>query len=166
MLDYDYEAQFGELIESLVWEIELPAQWSDFFVERGALSTLPEDERRRHQRMRVRVRGALWFLEPLPFLKRSHEPIGIYTREFSCKGIGFLTAKQMYPEEVVRVVLPTLWLDVRVVQTRRFTPQCYLAGAELVRRYEPSSAAFKKPERPQKPLSDAEQSVLQPPRVH
>src|SRR6056297_3068734 len=76
MLDYDYEAQFGELIESLVWEIELPAQWSDFFVERGALSTLPEDERRRHQRMRVRVRGALWFLEPLPFLKRSHEPIG------------------------------------------------------------------------------------------
>jgi len=162
MLDDDYKTRFGELIQSLSWDIELPVQWNDFFAERGALGTLPEDERRRHQRMRVRVRGALFFLEPLPFLQRTRDPIGIYSREFSRRGLGFLTSQQIFPEEVVRIVLPTFWLDVRIVQTRRFSPKCYLAGAQLVRQYAVSLEAFDKPKRAAQSSFDAEHSASEP----
>lgn len=145
MLDDDYETRFGQLIRSLDWDIELPPEWGDFFAERGKLGTRLEDDRR-HQRMMVRVYGALWFTGPLPSLPRPDTPVGIYTRDFSRRGFGFLSSMQLFPEEIVRVVLPTFWVEVRIVRARRFTASCYLAGAELVSQHDPSPEAFARPE--------------------
>jgi len=66
MLEDDYSSRFNELIESILWEIELPRDWSDFFDQRGDTATFNGDVRH-NRRMMVRTYGALWFDSPIPF---------------------------------------------------------------------------------------------------
>jgi hypothetical protein len=68
--------------------------------------------------------------------------VGTYTRDFSRWGCGFLTTEQLFPEERVRIVLPTFWVQLLVVRTRRITSKCYESGGKLIRTYEPDPRAF------------------------
>ena len=141
MLEVDYSAKFGELLSSVSWEIELPIEWSDYFEERGEVASYVEDQRN-NQRLKVRTHGLLWFEKTLPFLNRKCDVMGIYTRDFSRHGCGFLTPFQLYPEEQVRIVLPTFWVNLHVVRARRITSKCYEVGAQLLRRMDPDPTAF------------------------
>lgn len=141
MLEVDYSTKFDELLSSVSWDIELPIEWSDYFEERGEVASYVEDQRN-NQRLKVRTHGLLWFDRTLPFLKRESGVVGIYTRDFSRHGCGFLMPFELYPEEQVRIVLPTFWVHLHVVRARRITSKCYEVGATLLRRMDPDPIAF------------------------
>ncbi len=143
MLEIDYSTQLGELIQSVDWDIELPVEWSDYFEQRGEVASYVDDDRN-NQRLKIRTHGILWFDESLPFRPRSESPLGIYTRDFSRQGAGFLSPFEIYPEEKVRIALPTFWVQLHVVRSRRITSKCYEIGAILVQRLDPSPDAFQK----------------------
>ncbi|MGI9472504.1 MAG: hypothetical protein ACR2NZ_13265 [Rubripirellula sp.] len=145
MLGIDYSTQLGQVIASIDWCIELPIEWSDYFQQRGEHCSYADDERN-NQRLKIRAFGALWFDQSLPFRPRSSAPMGIYTRDFSRQGAGFLAPVELYPEEHVRIVLPTFWVQLRVVRTRRITAQCFEIGAVLLKRHDPGNEAFVIPE--------------------
>ena len=106
MLDIDYPTQFGQLIESVDWDLELPVEWKDYFDQRGEVASYADDSRA-SQRLMIRTHGILWFERSLPFCTRGADPIGVYTRDFSRNGTGFLCPFEIYPEEDIRIVLPT-----------------------------------------------------------
>lgn len=141
MLEIDYSTQLGDLIQSVDWDIELPVEWSDYFDERGEVASYVDDDRN-NQRLKIRTHGILWFDQSLPFCNRSENPLGIYTRDFSRQGAGFLSPFEIYPEERVRIVLPTFWVQLHVVRARRITSKCYEVGAMLVHRFDPGPDAF------------------------
>ena len=141
MLEIDYSTQLGELIKATDWDIELPMEWSDYFDQRGEVASYSDDERH-NQRLKIRTHGILWFEGPLPFCPRPTSPLGIYTRDFSRHGTGFLSPFEIYPEEKVRIALPTFWVQLHVVRARRITSKCYEIGSTLIQRHDPSPEAF------------------------
>lgn len=141
MLEERYSKQFHELVSSIDWDIELPLEWADYFQDRGEVASYADDERN-NQRLKVRAHGILWFEKGLPFCPRTKEPMGIYTRDFSRNGVGFLSPFQIYPDEQVRIVLPTFWMQLEVVRARRITSRCFEIGAKLKLRHDPSLDAF------------------------
>jgi hypothetical protein len=141
VLEIDYSTQLGTLIGSIDWDIELPVEWSDYFEQRGEIASYADDERH-NQRLKIRTHGVMWFDTSLPFRPRSADPIGIYTRDFSRHGAGFLTPMEVYPEEQVRITLPTFWVQLHVVRARRITSKCYEIGATLIQRHDPTPEAF------------------------
>lgn len=144
MLEADYSEQFCRLVNEIDWDIELPIEWKDYFQDRGETTCFTDDERI-NRRLKVRTHGILWFENSLPFCPRTKEPVGVYTRDFARHGIGFLTPFQIYPEEHVRIVLPTFWIQVEVVRTRRITSKCYEIGSKLIWKHDPSLDAFTPP---------------------
>lgn len=154
MLDFDYSAGFAALIRAIDWRIRLPPEWDVFFHEKGIASSCHADPRR-HQRMNVRTPGLLWFERPLPAFPRDRSPVGIYTRDLSRRGLGLVTPMQLYPEEIIRAVLTTFWVEVRVVSCRRVSEACYIAGTELISQHAPGRAAFRTPDRNPVDATDA-----------
>ena len=148
MLEIDYPTRYRELIQSVDWDIELPVEWSSFFDEKGEVNSFAEDQRS-NKRLKVRTHGLLHFEESLPFVSRPAEFVGTYTRDFSRQGCGFLVSFEVFPEERVRIVLPTLWMQLLVVRTRRITSKCYEIGGQLLHRYDPAPEAFRVDAEPQ-----------------
>lgn len=141
MLEIDYSTQFNQLIEQIAFDIELPIEWKDYFDQRGEVTSFAEDERN-NKRLKIRTHGVMWFDHSLPAYPRPENPVGIYTRDFSRQGSGFLSPFELYPEEKVRVLLPTFWVQLHIVRVRRITSKCYEIGAFLQNRYDPSMDAF------------------------
>ena len=141
MLDSDYPTQFADLIQSVHWDIELPMEWEDFFEQRGEVPSYMDDNRS-SQRLKVRTYGIAYFEGSLPFRSRSPQPMGIYTRDFSRNGTGFISPVEIFPEECIRVVLPTFWCQLHVHRCRRITSKCYEIGAALTSRHDPNMMAF------------------------
>lgn len=141
MLDNDYSTQFRQVIDSVDWQIELPSQWKGYFQERGEVPSFPQDDRF-NQRLKARAHGLLWFEQALPMRPRTGDPIGVYSKDFSRNGVGFLSSMELFPEEYVRLVLPTFWVQLRVMRARKMTDHCYEIGAILVGRHDPCSEAF------------------------
>ena len=141
MLEEHYSAKFRELVSSTNWEIELPVEWIGYFDHRGEMASYCDDQRN-NQRLKIRAHGLLGFERDLPFRPRTNEPVGIYTRDFAKNGVGFLAPLEIYPEERVRILLPTFWVQLEVVRARRITSKCYELGARLRRRRDPSLDAF------------------------
>lgn len=141
MLEIDYSTQFGEMIQQMAWDIELPIEWKDYFDQRGEVTSFAEDERN-NKRLKIRTHGVMWFDHTLPAHPRAESAVGIYTRDFSRQGSGFLSPFEIYPEEKVRVLLPTFWVQLKVVRARRITSKCYEIGSFLLSRHDASAEAF------------------------
>ena len=141
MLEGDYLAQLAKLTGDVDWDIELPRQWSNFFDEKGHAPTCPSDERH-NQRYRLRTHGLMYFVNPLPAFPRTKKPVGVYTCDFSRHGCGILSSAPLFPEEQIRVLLPTFWTVLTVVRVRRITKRCFEIGLKLNKRFDPSEEAF------------------------
>lgn len=141
MLAVDYRTKLDQLIHSIDWKIKIPDEWADYFEDTGRPTTFADDQRH-NQRLKIRTCGILWFEKAIPMKSRTRDPIGIYTRDFSRQGTGFLSPCEIYPEEHVRIVLSTFWVQLRVARARRINSQCYEIGAVLSRQHEPGSDAF------------------------
>ena len=142
MLEIDYSQRLNDLFAQVQWDIQLPDEMSDYFANNGEASiSFPTDERS-NQRIRIRTRALLWSEVALPFRPRHLAPSGIYTRDFSRTGAGFLSAIEFFPEEELRVVLPAFWVRLRVTRVRRLGDSCYEVGTTLLQKYAPSDDAF------------------------
>lgn len=146
MLDWDYSTLVEKLLDEVGCEITLPLTWSNFFQQSGPLPSAPGDKRR-HQRVRVRVPGLMYFEQRLPCLDRPCVPTMIFTADFSRRGVGLIAAEQIYPEEVLRIVLPTFWGTIRVVRCHLIGESCYSVGGRLIARRDPDVKAFELPRR-------------------
>jgi len=125
----------------VTWNIDLPAEMARYFEETGASSVLTDDERH-GQRRKVRTLAIMRPERTLPSVPRSKDPVGVYSKDFSRHGCACIASSQVYPEEIVRILLPTLWLRVLVVRGRRLGSSCYEFGGELLEQHQPSVAAF------------------------
>lgn len=141
MLGEHYPNLLAKLIDRAVWSITLPETHRNFFKERGQAMSVA-GEQRNAGRTRVRTRGILIYEQPLPTIPRPRRCIGIYTGDFSHNGIGFLTPHQLFPQESVRILFPTFWMQVQVVRARRLGQRCFEIGGTLIRRCDPSEDAF------------------------
>ncbi len=145
MLEIDYSQRLADLFTQTSWNIELPEGLGDFFLNNGeAAMSFPDDERT-NQQIRIRTEALLWSEVALPFRPRESDPIGIYTQDFSRTGMGFLSSIEFYPEEEVRILVPSFWVQVRIARTRRLGKACYETGAILIRKHSPSVDAFNVP---------------------
>lgn len=154
MLDRDYAAVIDKLLETLKCRIRLPETWDDFFRLSGPAPAYPGDERA-HQRIRVRAAGLLYFERPLPTIPRPAVPSVIYTSDVSRRGLGLIADTQIFPEEVVRVVLPSFWVRMTVMRCSRVGPACYNFGGTLLSRMSPGREAFLMPNHSAKPATAA-----------
>ncbi len=141
MLDTDYQRHLGSLIQGVPCQIELPEELQSFFEESGPMSVC-ENDRRRGVRTRVRTRGILIPTRWLPSMPRTTAPIAIYTKDFSKTGFGFLSDRQFFPGEEVRILLATFWMDIAVRRCRRLGECCYESGGSLLQQHDPSPGAF------------------------
>lgn len=141
MLDFDYPIHYAGLIESINWNIQLPSALKGFFDESGIAEEC-SPEKRGAQRRIVRMKGALVIDRGLPMISREKRFIGVYTKDFSKDGCGILSPIQWFPEEVVRLVLPTFWLKLRVNCCQKLGNNCFQIGLELLNRRDPDRAAF------------------------
>lgn len=134
MLDQDYSNKLCKLMDQTSWKIELPTRMEDFFQKNNHSHSMPSD-RRGGQRMRARTRGVLLPEVQLPAFPREGKHIGIYTNDFSRNSFGIISPIQFWPEEVIRILLPTLWMSGRVVRVRYLGPHCFEIGCMLICRY-------------------------------
>jgi len=141
MLDFDYSKHFADIVQTISWDIKLPEDWSDFFEQSGVAPQIGP-ERRGNQRRLVRVRGLMCFDQPLPSIEREQRLFGVYTKDFSKKSCGLVSPIELYPEEEVRLILPTFRLKLRVAAARRRSQNCYEIGLILLNRFDPDRSAF------------------------
>lgn len=141
MLGFDYTNQFNELVESVDWKIELPPTWENFFSERGPCCSYSGYGRKNH-RIKARSYGLMRFEKAWKLLNRPTPVVGIYTKDFSSRGCGFVLPTQVYPEEVLRIILPTFRLTLRVARCYRMNEHCFETGGVLIHQSGPSEDAF------------------------
>lgn len=141
MLGNDYKEQLDHLIKQVDWLIELPENQPRFFQESGPTAGV-EGDQRRAPRLIIRTRCIMIPELPLPAFPRSLEPQGVYTSDISRHGLGIVAPIQLYPEERIRIILPTFWMQVIVARARRLGDHCCQIGATLVSRHDPSMDAF------------------------
>ena len=141
MLECSYTQRFRQLIRAIDWTIEQPDSWCDYFSDQGE-SLAFEGDVRRNRRIKVRAHAAAWIELGLHSVERPTDPLGIHTRNFSPRGCGLLSPVQIFPEEKLRLVLPTFWMMARAVRCRRISARCYDVGVVLIRQFDPSDEAF------------------------
>jgi len=141
MLEFNYSEQLDSLIQRLDWRIELPPDWVKFFEESGTSASVAGDKRN-NSRMCIRTLAVSHYETTLPSIPRAAETLGVYIRDFSRRGCGLISPVQMYPEEIVRIVLATFWIRLKVVRARRVGPACYEIGGELIEQNQPGPEAF------------------------
>lgn len=146
MLDVDYSNRLAALSAQVRWGVTLPDHMQRFFEESGAQLTTVVGDQRRSVRLKIRTKAILYSEGVLPSVPRDVEPIGVYLADISRYGAGFLSDRQFYPLERVRLILPTCWLSVEAVRANRIGRNCYHIGTELVKKHEISEEAFMMPE--------------------
>ena len=144
MLEKSYAQLLEELIHSLDWGIDLAEGRKAFLAEKGPVAS-SELLGRRAARMKARANGVLFYEKNLPAFPRSPEPIAIYTKDFSKSGVGFVAARQFLPEEVVRLILPTFWAQIRIARCTKRNDRCYNSGGVLISWHPPEVDAFSVP---------------------
>lgn len=146
MLDVDYSRRLAALSAECCWNVKLPDHLQRFFEESGAQLTTVAGDQRRSVRLKIRTRAVLYSEGVLPSVPRDAEPIGVYLADISRYGAGFLSDRQFFPLERVRLLLPTCWLTVEAVRANRLGPHCYHIGTELLKKHAISEEAFLTPE--------------------
>lgn len=142
MLDSNRKSEMlSEWLAACVCEIEMPAAWRNFFDESGVMPTCA-GENRRFPRFYARGKGALERRQSLPGMPRLGGWHGIFTKNVSREGLGFLHSEQLFPRERMRVVLADgVPRAIEVTCCRRIQRRCYEIGARFIAAGEADAAS-------------------------
>lgn len=142
MLEPNDSGRFDFLLSNTPFEVELPERMAGFWSETGYEPTTALEQRRR-PRVRMRTKAILEILAHLPAFPRDFRLGGVFTRNLSATGLGFLFHRQLYPGERVRIHLPGRGLEGPVARCVRLARKCYDVGLVLenLRRELPASTA-------------------------
>jgi PilZ domain len=124
VLDQVAEIDVSEqLWNSVPSRAKLPFDAEEFFAARGVAGAHYETRRQFH-RMHMRETG---------ILLRGVDRHGIYTKDVSPMGVGFLSPVQVFPCERIRLLLhDQTKLDLELRRCRRIEVDCYECGAVFV----------------------------------
>jgi hypothetical protein len=124
MLDLSDERNLiADFWESTEAKARLPEAEHEFLAPQGPMPVSPENKRGYHR----------FFMRGKALLKRRGSFVGIYTKDVSRQGIGFLSPMQLLPKERVRMRLPgASELTLEVTRCRRVNEGCFDSGARFV----------------------------------
>jgi hypothetical protein len=108
--------------ESTKFKATLPEPEKDYFAPQGPMP-VSSDSRRVYHRFYLRGKA---------ILNRHGSRIGVFTKDVSRQGIGFLSPVQLLPKERVQMRLPgATELKLVVTRCRRIDQGCFDAGAKF-----------------------------------
>lgn len=116
-----------DLIDTM-WEsadgcARLPSEWDDYFEQTGLVPSR-YDNRRSFLRFFLRARGVV---------EQGQSVFGVYLKDLSRDGVGFVAPQQFLPLEHLRLLLPgPKSYDIQVVRCRRLGERCYDCGAHFI----------------------------------
>lgn len=122
--------QRRQLIERIPCRVQLPPDWAAADEGEGYGGACA-NEFRANFRYRAPRRGALQFIDELPAFRRGNGLFGVVVQDFSRRGMGLLFHEQLFPEERVRVLLPSVSVVGAVSRCRRRGPGCFEVGLTL-----------------------------------
>jgi hypothetical protein len=123
-------ARYRQLIEQIPCRLILPPRLAAALAETGYQQVAHVDERRA-ARYRVCVRTVLQIRQSLPAFPRQATAGGAIVRDVSRTGLAVIYHEQLFPQEIVRVWLPTRRLEGTVARCRRLGPRCFEVGVQL-----------------------------------
>jgi hypothetical protein len=128
-IDLDHRRK---LIERIPCRVRLPPEWDRPFETEGCAPS-QANEFRAGMRYRVCRRAVVQVEGGLPAFPRSDGYCGAIVQDFSRDGMGILYHEQLFPDERVRVLLPSISVDATVIRCRRCGPEFYELGLMLDR---------------------------------
>jgi hypothetical protein len=118
------ERDAQQLIAALPCNVELPAEWSDFFERQGPMPTIVDDARQ-FPRFYYRAFAALASTGSLPALERTSTVSRVYLKDISRTSVCFIHSEQFFPCERPMIILTDgSRRDVSVVRCRRLQERC------------------------------------------
>jgi hypothetical protein len=124
--------QRRQLIEQVPCRVQLPPGLERLLEDEG-YATAFTNEFRAGMRYNCCRRVALQLYNDLPAFPRPTSLVGAIVRDFSRRGMGLLFHEQLFPDERVRVLLPSVSIDGIVVRCRYSGPECFELGLALDR---------------------------------
>lgn len=124
MLELNDDHQLkDELWNSTSANVEIPDSiTSSFFAAQGATPIFHDNGRSYHR----------YFMRAKAVLIREESLFGVYVKDVSRQGIGFLSPVFLLPKQHVKIRLPAAELDLAVARCRRINAACYECGAKFV----------------------------------
>ncbi len=111
--------------------LQLPASLSDFLEKRGPLPTVAHDLRR-FPRFYYPSSALLDLGQTLPAFPRNLGRSVILTKDLSRTGVALLHTDQLYPGELLKLILPCGEKQLIVVRCQLRADECYEAAGFFV----------------------------------
>ena len=111
------------------WELAAHKVRLPFSMSYGFFKTEGPTELCFHHNKRVYHR---FFLRKKAIVKRREAALGVYTKDVSRHGVGFLSPVQLMPKERIQLLLPSADLQLQVTRCRRVDQACFECGASFV----------------------------------
>lgn len=124
----DFE-QRRRLIERIACRVLLPPELKELLEAEGYASS-QDDEFRTNFRYRAVRRAVVQPCGNLPAFPRGGMS-GAIVQDFSRRGMGLLHHEQFFPDERLRVLLPSVSVEGTVARCRRRGPSCFELGLVL-----------------------------------
>ena len=131
MLGTKNEPNFSELINEHPLSLAIPPQVQLELRQRGPISTCDKDVRVA-PRFRCKGPAILEWIESPSGLPLQFPTTQVIVRNLSRTGFSVLADRQWYPEQIVKIYLPTAITTAKVVRARRLGSRCYDIGFRIL----------------------------------
>ncbi len=125
------EPNFSELITAHPLSLAIPPQVQLELRQRGPISTCDEDVRVA-PRFRCKGPAVLEWIESPSGLPLQFPTTQVIVRNLSRTGFSVLADRQWFPEQMVKIYLPSAVVLAKVVRARRLGSRCYDIGFRIV----------------------------------
>jgi hypothetical protein len=130
-IDFDQRQQ---LIARAPCKVRLPPDVAKL-LGAGSQAVAQTNNSRAGVRYKALRRAAVQLQGGLPAFPCDGSLVGTIVQDFSRESMGILYHEQLFPEERLRLWMPSLSLEAKVIRCRRRGPQCYEIGLALDRDY-------------------------------
>lgn len=125
MLDFALSASISEKLWNSLQVTTKLALEDDCIFQEDDQKTESNDARRRFRRVKLTGRAVMT-------QKKQH--FGVYLNDLSPMGLGFISPKQLFPQDVVSISFAEAeTLKVRLRRCRRIAEDCYICGTVFVK---------------------------------
>ena len=131
MLATKNESNFNELINEHPLSLAIPPHVQLELRQRGPISTCDGDVRVA-PRFRCKGPAVLEWIESPSGLPLQFPTTQVIVRNLSRTGFSVLADRQWFPEQVVKIHLPSAVVLAKVVRARRLGSRCYDIGFRIV----------------------------------
>lgn len=136
MLDQDNPIDFESLLDSVPNRIQLTPQLEDALASERGVTAPTHFECRRTARFRCHGSAYARLIPFLVELQDFENESYVIVRDLSKTGVGIISHQQLFPEQIVVLILETTQLETKVVRARKLGPKCFEIGLSILGRIE------------------------------